>query len=262
MIVTILGLGEAGSALAADLIESGITVNAWDPEPKQVPPGVNLAPNDQAAINGANLILSVNLASVAAEVARSALPVLTRDQLYADLNTASPGKKQEIAEILHPSGVLFADVALLAPVPGRGLRTPALVSGPGARQFHNLLAPYGMPVRVLDDQAGSAAGRKLVRSIFMKGIAAVVIECLEAAARLDCETWTREQILAVIRNEALLDRFITGSRTHAARRIHEMQAATQLLAEIHATPYMTQATVQWLMELERNRQDLRQDLPN
>jgi 3-hydroxyisobutyrate dehydrogenase-like beta-hydroxyacid dehydrogenase len=80
MIVTILGLGEAGSILGADLVEMGITVNTWDPKPKCVPPGVNLATSDYVAINGADLILSVNLASVAADVARSSLAALTPGQ--------------------------------------------------------------------------------------------------------------------------------------------------------------------------------------
>jgi 3-hydroxyisobutyrate dehydrogenase-like beta-hydroxyacid dehydrogenase len=247
--VAVLGLGEAGSAIAADLVEAGLTVDAWDPQPKRVPPGVNLTPNDHEAINGATVILSVNLASVAADVARSALPTLTKSQVFADLNTASPQTKRDIAEILHPSGALFADVALLAPVPARGLRTPALVSGPGAKRFHDLLTPYGMPVMVLDDQVGSAAARKLVRSIFMKGLAAVVIECLEAAERLECEAWTREQLLTVLRDERLIDRFVEGSRTHAARRIHEMEAAAELLIEIGVASYMTNATIERLEKL-------------
>jgi 3-hydroxyisobutyrate dehydrogenase-like beta-hydroxyacid dehydrogenase len=247
--VAVLGLGEAGSAIAADLVEVGLTVDAWDPQPKRIPPGINLTADDQAAINGATIILSVNVASVAAEVARSALPALTQSQVYGDLNTASPHTKREIAEILHPSGALFADVALLAPVPGRGLRTPALVSGPGAQRFHDLLTPCGMPVTVLDDQVGSAAARKLVRSIFMKGLAAVVLECLEAAEWLACEAWTREQLLTVIRDERLIDRLVEGSHTHAARRVHEMEAAAELLTEIGVTPSMTNATIERLKKL-------------
>jgi 3-hydroxyisobutyrate dehydrogenase-like beta-hydroxyacid dehydrogenase len=247
--VAVLGLGEAGSAIAADLVEIGLTVEAWDPQPKRIPSGINLTSNAQAAINGADVILSVNLAAVAVEVARSALPTLTQSQVYADLNTASPQTKRDIAEILQPSSVLFADVALLAPVPGRGLRTPALVSGPGAQRFHDLLAPYGMPVTVLDDQVGSAAARKLVRSIFMKGLAAVVLECLEAAEQLGCEEWAREQLLTVIRDERLIDRLVEGSRTHAARRIHEMETVAELLAEIGVMPSMTNATIERLKKL-------------
>jgi len=251
--VAVLGLGEAGSAIAADLVEVGLTVAAWDPKPKCVPPGVNLTASDHAAIAGADLVLSVNLASVAADVARSAVSGLTGRQVFADLNTASPGLKRHIAEILRPSGALFVDVALLAPVLAQGIRTPALVSGPGAQRFHDLLAPYGMPVTILDDQAGSAAARKLVRSVFMKGVAAVVIECLEAADRLDCEAWTRDQLLTVIQDEAWIDRFVEGSRTHAARRLHEMTAAAELLAELEVDSGMTEATVQKLVSMSANQ---------
>jgi len=250
--VAVLGLGEAGSIIAADLIEVGFVVDGWDPQPKHVPAGVKLEANDHKAIGGADLILSVNLASVAADVARSAMPVLTKSQLYADFNTASPGAKRKIAEILAPSGVLFADVALLAPVSTKGLRTPTLVSGPGAKRFHALLTPHGMPVTVLDEQVGSAAARKLVRSVFMKGVAATVIECLEAAERLGCQEWTREQLLTVIREEALIDRFVEGSRTHAARRTDEMNAAADLLTEINVAPLITKATIRRLEALKTN----------
>lgn len=249
MKIAILGLGEAGSAIAADLAAAGLAIAAWDPKPKQIPPGVTLTVNDQAAINQADVVLSVNLAAIAAEVARSARPALTKGQVYADLNTASPALKRDLAEIVQPSGALFADVALLAPVPGRGLRTSTLVSGPGAKRFHDLLTPHGMPVTLLDGPPGEAAAYKLVRSIFMKGLAAVVIECLEAAEQLDCEAWTREQLLSVIRDEALIDRFVEGSQTHAARRIHEMEAAAALLAELGVAGSMTQATIERLKKL-------------
>jgi hypothetical protein len=106
-----------------------------------------------------------------------------------------------------------------------------------------------MPVTVLDEPVGSAAARKLVRSIFMKGLAAVVIECLEAAEGLACERWAREQLLTVIQDERLIDRLVEGSHTHAARRVHEMEAAAELLAEIGVAPYMTNATIKRLEKL-------------
>ena len=178
------------------------------------------------------------------------MPILSERQVYADLNTAAPETKRYIAQILAPSGALFVDVALLAPVSARGLRTPTLVSGPGADRFRDMLVPHGMPVTVLDDQVGSAAARKLVRSVFMKGVAAVVIECLEAAERLGCEEWTREQLLTVIGDETLIDRFIEGGRIHAARRTDELNAAVELLTEIKVAPLMTNATVKRLEALK------------
>jgi len=49
---------------------------------------------------------------------------------------------------------------------------------------------------------------------------------------------------AIAADLAAADRFLTGSRVHTARRVVEMQAATELLAELEVSAYMTQATVQ------------------
>ena len=79
---------------------------------------------------------------------------------------------------------LFADVALVGVVPNTGLPTPALASGDGAERFAEIFRPLGMPVEVVGSRPGDAAGLKLLRSVFMKGLAAAAIETLEAAGRL------------------------------------------------------------------------------
>ena len=112
-------------------------------------------------------MLSVNTAAVARAVAASVRSRLAPDAVYADLNTSAPALKRELADLL--AGVRFADVALLGPVPARGLATPALASGPAADAFAALLEPFGMPVEVVSATPGDAAGAKLLRSVFMKG---------------------------------------------------------------------------------------------
>ena len=37
MVIAILGIGEAGGALARDLIAKGVQVRGWDPEPRNLP---------------------------------------------------------------------------------------------------------------------------------------------------------------------------------------------------------------------------------
>jgi 3-hydroxyisobutyrate dehydrogenase-like beta-hydroxyacid dehydrogenase len=248
MKVAILGLGEAGSAFAESLAQEAVPVNAYDPLPIPTPAGVERKAGIPDAVTGANLVLSINLASVSVDVARAACAGAHAGQVFADLNTSSPETKRMVADAL-PAGVLVADVALLRSVPGRGIRTPSLASGPGAESFAAMLAPFGMPVIVIDAEIGTASARKLVRSIFMKGLAAAVLECLEAAERLDCEEWAREQILTVLSNESLLDRLVTGSRLHAERRIHEMEAARELMVEVGASPFVVGATIRRLEEL-------------
>jgi 3-hydroxyisobutyrate dehydrogenase-like beta-hydroxyacid dehydrogenase len=247
----ILGLGEAGRAFAADLIAREATVFGWDPEPKNIPEGVHFMAGNPEAVSQADIILSVNWARVSIEVASEILPILQPDQLYADMNTASPNTKRQIAELIHPSGALFVDVAIMAPVLPRGIGTPTMVSGLGSKRYQELMAPYGMPVTIVDDKPGSAATRKLLRSVFYKGLAAVIIEAQEAAKQLECEAWLREQMLTIIPDEQIIERMIDGSRVHAERRIHEMSAVSDMLREIGVTPYTSVAAAQWLTKLQQ-----------
>ena len=122
--VAVLGLGEAGSAIAGDLAGAGATVHGFDPV-ATAPHGVQAAGDVGDAVSGTAVVLSVNAAAVAVEVAASAAAALRPGQIYADLNTGGPALKRAVADVVEPTGAAFADVALMAPVPGRGLATPA-----------------------------------------------------------------------------------------------------------------------------------------
>lgn len=251
--VSVLGLGEAGSHLASDLVAAGIEVQGYDPAATHVA-GLSLQADDPvAAVAGCEVVLSVNAATVASDVAAAVLPALASDALYADLNTTSPSLQRELAALAAASGVRFADVALLRPVPRAGLRTPALASGTGAQRFADLFGPHGMPVTVVSAEAGDAAALKLLRSVFMKGLAAAVVESVRAAEASGHEDWLRAEITAVI-GEPLLDRLLDGSRTHAARRTDEMEAAVELLRELGVEPYVASASAALLADVaERER---------
>jgi len=249
--VALLGLGEAGAAIAADLVAAGVPTRGWDPDGSRSVDGVARAESAVDAVAGAGVVLSVNGQAAAVAAARSVAGALAAGQLYADLNTTSAGVKREVAAALAGSGALFADVALLAPVPGNGVRTPCLVSGAGAARFAEVFRPLGMPVEVLGPDPGEAATRKLLRSVFMKGIAAAAIESLTAAEAAGCEEWLRGQILTVL-DEPLLDRLLAGSRQHAARRVDEMEAASALVAELGLEPSVARAAARVLARLRRD----------
>jgi 3-hydroxyisobutyrate dehydrogenase-like beta-hydroxyacid dehydrogenase len=248
--IALLGLGEAGSAIAGDLVAAGAVVRGFDPARANTPDGVDRAPDATTAAADSDVVLSVNAASAAVAVAGSAAAALRPGQVYADLNATGAKLKREVADVVAPTGAAFADVALMAPVPGNGLRTPALVSGPGAAAFKERLGALGMPIEVLGDEPGQAAARKLLRSVFMKGLAAASIESLRAAQAAGCEQWLHDEIATVL-DEALLDRLLTGSQRHATRRISEMRDARELLAELGVEPRITTAAEGWLAQLER-----------
>jgi len=249
MIIAILGIGEAGGTLARDLIAKGVQVRGWDPEPRKLPNGLEFASSNPAAVLGADIVLSVNWASVAVEVANEVAPVLQPNQLYADLNTAAPQLKRAIAPVIENTGALFVDAALMDPVPPKGLGTQVYASGSGAEIFAERMIPVGMPVTYLDREAGNAATHKLVRSIMYKGVAAVIIECLEAAEALNMTEYARAQMLKIIYDEAMIDRFVTGSIKHAKRRVEEMEAVVEMLNSIGISSFTSQASIKRLKEI-------------
>jgi 3-hydroxyisobutyrate dehydrogenase-like beta-hydroxyacid dehydrogenase len=248
--VAVLGLGEAGGTIASGLAAAGCAVRGWDPI--AAPPGIERADTPAYAVAGASLVLSLTTASHALDAAESVASTLGEGQLYADLNTTAPALKIEVAAVIAPTGAGFADVALLGPVPARGVATPALASGDGARRFAELAGPLGMPVEVVGDQPGDAAGLKLLRSVFMKGLAAAVLESVEGAKTRGADDWLRREIAAVL-GEPLLERLLTGTVTHAERRLDEMEAAAAYLEELGVEPLVSRATAARLERLVQER---------
>jgi 3-hydroxyisobutyrate dehydrogenase-like beta-hydroxyacid dehydrogenase len=247
-IIAVLGLGEAGGTIAADLVAQGVVTRGFDPDLGRTVAGVERSSSAAEAVAPADVVLSVNAQAVAVSVARSVAGSLTPAHLYADLNTTSAEVKRTVGEAIAPSGAAFVDVALLSPVPGNGLRTPCLVSGTGAEQFAEIFGPLGMPVESIGGLPGDAATRKLVRSVFMKGLAAAVIESLSAAERAGCEAWLRDQIASVL-EPSLIDRLVDGSKQHALRRIDEMDAAAAVVADLGLEPHVALAAASVLRSL-------------
>jgi 3-hydroxyisobutyrate dehydrogenase-like beta-hydroxyacid dehydrogenase len=248
--IAILGLGEAGGTIAADLRAAGATVRGFDIDPATGPD----AESPTAAAEGADLVLSLVTANEALVAARSVLDALGPSHVYADANTSGTALKRELADLVEPTGARFADVALMAPVPGRGIETPALASGPGAAAAADILTPFGMPVTVLDAEPGAAATRKLLRSVAWKGVAAVVNEALEAARAAGVEDWMRAELLDLFAavDGAALERMENGSRRHATRRAHEMADVAALLRELGVEPRVAEAARAHLEALQRS----------
>jgi 3-hydroxyisobutyrate dehydrogenase-like beta-hydroxyacid dehydrogenase len=243
LVVAVLGLGEAGSVIARDLLAAGALVRGYDPA-VATGPGITDTRSEAEAARGADLVLSVNSAKAAADAFRAGRAGLDPGALWADLNTASPGLKRELASIAEASGVPFADVAMMAPVLGRGLRVPMLASGDGAERYARLLTPLGAGIEVLTGPAGLAATRKLLRSVFYKGMAAAIVEALEAARAVGQEQWLREHIAAELTeaDARSADRIVDGTARHAVRRAAEMEAAADMLTELGVPPVMADAS--------------------
>ena len=250
--IAVLGLGEAGALIARDLVAAGAVVSAFDPAVRNAPAGVEWRGSESLAAADADIVLSVNAATEAVKALKAGLPGVKPGALWADLNTSAARLKQELAGIAAAAGISFVDVAVMSPVPGKGLKVPMLVSGPGASAYREKMSSLGAVVTLLEGPAGAAATRKLLRSVFFKGMAAAVVEAVSAARAAGCEAWLKDNIgqeLAAA-DRAFVDRLITGSVHHAHRRSHEMAAATDLLGELSVAPRVSAASKAWLDYLD------------
>jgi 3-hydroxyisobutyrate dehydrogenase-like beta-hydroxyacid dehydrogenase len=247
--IAILGLGEAGSHFAAGLIRAGAAVQGYDPRVAATADVVSTADAAEAC-RGAQLVLSLNSSFDALDALAQGLPGCGPGVIWADMNTAAPALKTAVASSAGPS-VRVVDVAIMAPVPPRGFATPLTASGPHADVFAAVMRPLGADVTIVDGPIGAAATRKLLRSVFYKGLAAAVTEALAGAYAVGLDEWLLDNIADELTrfDESTVDRLIAGSRQHAVRREHEMDAAAQLLDSLGVPARVSRASRDWLRDL-------------
>ncbi|MBP2266133.1 3-hydroxyisobutyrate dehydrogenase-like beta-hydroxyacid dehydrogenase [Pseudarthrobacter sp. PvP004] len=240
---TVIGLGEAGATYAAALVAAGHRVSGFDPVAPNTPAGVTRATTAAEACANADIVLVLTGAAAARAVAQECLPVLPAGSCYADFTSSSPHVMQELGQV--PSEALFADVAILGPVPTQGAKTPLMVSGPGSGAVADLLGPLGADVEIADGEPGAAMAHKLLRSVLMKGLASVVVEAVTAGRAAGLEEWIRGQIAGQLAGDgqAVIDRFLSGTAKHAQRRSKEMQdTAHYLSSDLEVPAEMTTAS--------------------
>lgn len=189
--VGFLGFGEAGyhmgKGLAAGNLTGIVAHDKFSADPKTgalirrraADAGVTLVPSLREFCRRADLIVALVPGRAALRALRATLPHLTPAHLYVDAGTASVEAMEEAGRILDGKAG-FVDAAMMGAVPLAGHQVAILASGSHAAAFQRALEPYGMNIRVVGERPGAATAMKLIRSVFMKGIAAVLLEALEA----------------------------------------------------------------------------------
>jgi 3-hydroxyisobutyrate dehydrogenase-like beta-hydroxyacid dehydrogenase len=252
-----IGFGEAGQAIASGLREAGIeSIAAWDilfPDAKGAPLkrageaiGARLATSAADAVANSDIIVSAVTAGSSIEAAKSVAPHLAGHPYYLDVNSVSPGRKQEAARLLG-GAARYVDVAILAPIHPRRHQTPLLLAGEHARAVLPLLVDeLEMRGVVASDEVGAAAALKMIRSVMIKGIEALTAECFLAAQRAGIV----DEVAASLTNNYptldwnnVIDYNLERMASHGIRRAEEMEQVAITLNELGITPLMTQGIV-------------------
>ncbi len=246
--IALFGLGEAGASIARDIVQRGARVHGYDPAPQLTPPGVVRHDDPAAAVGGVDAVLAVTAAADAETAVLQALDAIPETAIYADLSTSAPDQKAALAAHAAGRQLPFVDVAMMSTVSDKGLGTPQLVAGSGVGRYLAVLRALGLDAESVGDDAGAAATRKLLRSVVTKGLAAILIEAVQAADAAGLRDWLWSHLVSEFEalDGAFVRRLVEGTEPHAVRRQHEMEAAKRMLVELGVNPRMTTATVESL----------------
>ena len=262
--ISFVGFGEAGQAIASGLREGGIEqITAWDilfPTPdgttlkaagQQM--GVRLAASVDEAVADADIVISAVTAASSLEAAQSVAPHLKGNPYFLDINSVSPGRKQATAKLLDGKA-RYVDVAVIAPIHPKRHKTPLLIAGPYAEGIAPLLAEMEMTLKVVPGETGKAAAIKMIRSVMIKGIEALTLECFLAAERAGLV----EEVAVSMQNNyptldfgQIADYNIERMASHGERRAAEMEESCVTLRELGLDPAMTEGTVRRQREMGR-----------
>jgi 3-hydroxyisobutyrate dehydrogenase-like beta-hydroxyacid dehydrogenase len=260
--VSFIGFGEAGQAIAAGLRDAGIErIAAWDilfPDASGAhlksageTMGVRLANSAAEAVADADLVISAVTAASSLEAARSVEPHLSGVPYYLDINSVSPGRKQATANLLGEKA-RYVDVAVIAPIHPLRHKTPLLIAGPHAEAVSPLLYELEMKLTVVGADTGRAAGIKMIRSVMIKGIEALTLECFLAASRagvLDEVTVSLKNNYPSLDWSKIADYNLERMASHGERRAAEMEESATTLRELGMEPLMVDATVKRQREM-------------
>jgi 3-hydroxyisobutyrate dehydrogenase-like beta-hydroxyacid dehydrogenase len=138
------------------------------------------------ALRRADWIFSAVTADRSLAAVEAAAPHLVQGQVLFDINSVSPGRKRETAELVEGAGGAYVDMAVMAPVHPKGHATPVLLAGSEASRLGPELSALGFDLDVVGPEPGAATAIKMVRSLFVKGLEAITVEALIAASASGC----------------------------------------------------------------------------
>jgi 3-hydroxyisobutyrate dehydrogenase-like beta-hydroxyacid dehydrogenase len=264
--IAMVGFGEAGSILGAELAATGREVVTYDilldteagraaMLDKARRARVQTADSLDAAVAGADLVVSAVTATSSADVARNASRALRTGQVYLDINSCSPATKRSNAQTVQSSGADYVEAAVMAPVPPQRLQVPMLLGGARAAQLAPALTALGMNATAISDQIGVASAVKMCRSVIIKGLEALAVESMLAARRFGAE----QEVLASLQGtfpqmgwqDKLPDYLVSRVAEHGRRRAAEMREVAHTLQDVGIEPTMALATAarqDWLID--------------
>jgi 3-hydroxyisobutyrate dehydrogenase-like beta-hydroxyacid dehydrogenase len=260
MKLCLIGYGEVGKILAEDLRMAGHQVMAFDMLLQQEASpgaalmqshasqfGVKLAENSAAAVKGAQLVISAVTASQTLAVAQGCASAIEPQAFFLDFNSASPGAKQQAAQVIDAAGGRYVEGAVMTSLPPYRIKVPLLLGGPYALVLKGVLDDLGFSAAVASDKVGVASATKMCRSVMIKGMEAMVIESLTAARHYGVEDAVIASLVETfpgIEWEKQAAYFFQRAIEHGKRRAEEVREVAVTVSDAGLEPFSAAGTAQ------------------
>jgi 3-hydroxyisobutyrate dehydrogenase-like beta-hydroxyacid dehydrogenase len=240
----IVGHGSVGSFVAERLARGGAQVAVLDRRPRiPVATGIQLADVSQLEWP-ISYVVSCVPPSAANEIPRLVSSILEPSTVYFEWNTVSPIAKREIRDAIP---AITIDVALLDSLDVAVEHPSLAISGERDATVHaaGVLRMHGFAPIVVGDDVGDAASLKYLRSTFMKGLEALVLEYESLASPLEGAAVVRASLASSLGDQfvAFMDLLVSTNRVHAGRRSRELDHAVAAFSSPDTSPRLLRAAV-------------------
>jgi 3-hydroxyisobutyrate dehydrogenase-like beta-hydroxyacid dehydrogenase len=267
--VALIGYGEVGKIFARALAERGARVAIHDilladadagAQMRAHAASIGVAAHDtlRSAVEGAAVIISAVTASSSFDVVKQAAAVLRPGQYFLDFNSVSPKVKQASSGLIDRAGGHYVEAAVMASVPPYGIQVPMILGGVKREALASLLAPSGMSMQIGPAEIGVASAVKMCRSIMIKGLEALTVECMLTARRYGVE----EQVIASLDEtfpnmdwQKQADYLVSRVVDHGRRRAAEMREVARTVEDAGLQPLLAAPTAvrqDWMADLVRD----------
>ena len=254
-----VGYGEVGKIFAAGLKDRMRSVSAWDLKfgidadsaatreaelAHAAQARLRASASMQALCENADFVISAVTAANTLAVAQQAAPHLRARSIFLDLNSASPGTKQQAARVIEAAGAHYVEAGVMTSVPPHGIRVPMLLGGAQAQALAQRLNGFGMDAKPVASAIGVASAIKMCRSVMIKGLEALVIESYTTARKYGVEAYmipTLAETFPAIDWERQGAYFFSRVALHGKRRAEEMREAANTVREAGFEPWMAAA---------------------
>ncbi len=254
MVIGFVGFGEVASCFARGLHETGqVSMLAYDVDIEKAKSVADSIGGFVTVVDSLQTLFTQTHNIIVAVPSRfnelcfdSIFQCKQKNLLLMDLSSSLPVMKKRIYEKAEKFYCKYVDVAVMGSVPKLLHNTPLYISGPYCNYMVELFTELGMSITIKGNCVGDASTIKLCRSVYMKGLAALILETKQVCDKFGVTEDVFYSISKNLDNQPFInysERLINGAIKHSIRQRDEVVECLQMMESQNIVGNMTKATL-------------------